>query len=51
MFRVVAKSWGGTKWTVTEDLTEAEAVDFCDSYGWTLCPDGGYIWDLEIEEQ
>jgi len=49
MWKVIAKSWGCTRWTVTEFDTEEEAVDYCEYYGWRLCEDGGYVWDLEID--
>ena len=30
--------------------TEQEAIDCCESYGWEVAPDGGFVWDLEIDE-
>ena len=50
-FNVIAKSWGGTKCPVLVGLTEKEAVEFCEENNWQLCPDGGYVWDLVIEEE
>lgn len=49
-FRVVMKSWGGTKETLFDGLSEDDAVEICDFYNWEYSPDGGYVWDLEIEE-
>ena len=33
------------------DLDYDEAFEICESYGWSVAPDGGYEWDLEIEMQ
>lgn len=30
--------------------TEKEAEECCEFYGWEIAPDGGFVWDLEIEE-
>jgi hypothetical protein len=32
-------------------LTEEEATEICEGYGWEVAPDGGFVWDLEIEEE
>lgn len=33
-----------------ELLTYEEALEFCEVNDWVMCMDGGYIWDLVIEE-
>ena len=50
-YRVVMTSWGGTRRTMYDGLSYFEAEEICDGYGWSVAPDGGYIWDLEIEEE
>lgn len=50
-YKVVMKSWGGTKQDMYTNLTHAQAVEICEDYGWEVAPDGGYVWDLEIEEE
>ena len=32
-------------------MTEDEAIECCESYGWEVAPDGGFVWDLEIVEE
>ena len=34
-------------------MTESEATECCEFYGWEVAPDGegGFVWDLEIEEE
>ena len=34
-------------------LTYTEAVEICEDNGWVICPDGdgGFEWDLEVEEE
>lgn len=49
-YKVVMKSWGGTKRNMYINLTHAHALEICEDYGWQVAPDGGYVWDLEIEE-
>ena len=51
MYRIVMTSWGGTRHTMYEGLTYREAEEICEGYGWSVAPDGGYEWDLEIEEE
>lgn len=54
-FKVVMKSWGGTRRTLMTGLTEKEAFDFCEENHWEWDSpydgDGGYIWDLEVIEE
>lgn len=50
-YKVVMRSWGGVKKDAFRNLTEKEAYELCEDYGWTISPDGGYVWDLEIEEE
>lgn len=43
---------GGTvKMDMFTGLTHKDAVDICEDYGWTVAPDGGFEWDLDIEEE
>lgn len=51
LYRIIMVSLGGTKRTMYTGLTEEVAVEICENLGWTACPDGGYEWDLEIEEE
>ena len=48
-YKVIAISWGGVKKTLYDDLTYAQAVRFCDENNWEWSPDGGYVWDLDID--
>ena len=47
--KIVMKSWGGTKRDFMGGLTEREAVEICEGYGWHFAD--GYDWDLDIEEE
>lgn len=50
MFQVVMCSWGDTRRVFMSGFETYEQVrEMCDYYDW-ICDDGGYIWDLEIEE-
>lgn len=49
-WKVVMRSMGGTERTYVDRLTYQEALDICIDNDWQLCPDGGYIWDLDIVE-
>ena len=51
-WKIVMVSWGGIKKDFMTDLTsKAEAAEICEGYDWVYEPeDGGYLWDLEIEE-
>ena len=50
MYKVIMSSWGGTKQDMYTGLTYDEALEICKDYDWQVAPDGGYVWDLEIEE-
>ena len=50
MFKLVLKSWGGVKHDFMTGLTMEEAEKIGDSYNWQW-DDGGYIWDMWIEEE
>lgn len=32
-------------------LTLKQAEEICEDYGWEVAPDGGFVWDLSIEEE
>ena len=49
-FKVVMCSMGGTRQDMYTGLTEQEAIDICEEYGWEVSPDGGYVWDLDYIE-
>lgn len=49
MFRVVMKA-GSVSSEMYSNLFYEEAVEICEYYGWQISPDGGFAWDLEIEE-
>lgn len=48
-FKILCKSFGGTKWLFTDELTYEEALSICEVHNW-MFTDGGYIWDMIIEE-
>ncbi len=50
-FKVVMRA-GRVKRDMYTDMTYAEAEAVCDDYGWEVAPDGdgGFVWDLEIDE-
>lgn len=50
MFKIVMTSWGGTCRDMYTGMTYNEAYEVCENYQWQVCYDGGYVWDLEIEE-
>ena len=52
MFKVVMSAGSVTKDMYT-GLTEQEATDICEGYGWVVRPDGdgGFEWYLDIEEE
>lgn len=49
-YKIMMKSWGGTRYLYMECLTYQEAFDICENNAWVVCPNGGYLWDLVIEE-
>lgn len=53
MVKIVMVSWGGTKKDFMTDLaSRAEAAEICEDYNWVWsAEEGGYLWDLEIEEE
>lgn len=50
-YKIIMVSMGGTERDMYTGLAEKEAVEICENLGWIACPDGGYEWDLEIEEE
>ena len=51
MYKVVMCSMGGTRQDMYTGLSYDEAFDICENFGWIACPDGGYVWDLDIVEE
>ena len=52
MYKIVMMSMGGTKTDMFTKLSYTEAIEICEDYGWEVeSPNGGYVWDLEIEEE
>lgn len=51
MFKIIMKSMGGTRRDMFTGLDYKTAKSICEDYGWEVAPDGGYVWDLEIEEE
>ena len=49
-YKVIMISMGGTEIDTGVEGTYAECEDWCNAMGWEACPDGGFVWDLEIEE-
>lgn len=49
-YKIQMVSLGGTRRDMYTGLTEEEAIEICESFGWEACPDGGYVWDLDIVE-
>ena len=33
------------------NLSYEEALAICEDFNWECAPDGGFVWDLEIEEE
>lgn len=50
VYKIVLTSMGGTRRNYMTGLTEDEAIKLCEDNGWEIDPDGGYVWDMEIEE-
>ncbi len=51
MYKIVMVSWGGTKHDFASDLSYDEALQICEDNNWEYSYEpGGYVWDLEIEE-
>lgn len=50
-YKIVMTSMGGTRQDMFTGLSFQNAQEICDDYGWEVAPDGGYVWDLEIEEE
>ena len=48
-FKIVMKSMS-IKRDMYTDMTYEDALEVCEGYGWEVAPDGGFVWDLEIEE-
>lgn len=52
MYKIVMVA-GRVKRDMYTGLTEAEANEIGDDYGWEVAPDGdgGFVWDLCVEEE
>lgn len=52
MYKVIMVA-GRVKKDMYTGLTEEQAVEICEDYGWEVAPDGegSFVWDLEIEEE
>lgn len=48
MLRVVMKA-GSVSSEMYPNLSCEEVVEIREYYGWQISPDGGFVWDLEIE--
>ena len=42
---------GRVKKEMYTGLDQATAEEICEGYDWQVSPDGGFVWDLEIEEE
>ena len=49
-YKILLVSWGGTVREYASGLTYNDAFEICEQSNWICCPDGGYEWDMEIEE-
>lgn len=49
-YKIVMESLGGTTRTMYSGMEYETALEICENLGWIACPDGGYEWDLFIEE-
>jgi len=47
----VVMSTGRIEKDMYTNLTEDDAIAICENYGWEVAPDGGFVWDLSIEEE
>lgn len=50
MYKVMMVSMGGTEVDTGVRGSFKECNEWCELMGWEACPDGGYVWDLEIDE-
>lgn len=52
MYKVIMTA-GRVEKDMFTGLSKQEANEICERYGWCVCPDGdgGFEWDLEIEEE
>ena len=50
-YRIIARSWGGTRKVLDTALTYKEALTICEEHDWIAGSEDGYVWDLEIEEE
>lgn len=49
-YKIVMEA-GTVKKDMYTNLSRKEAVEICENYGWEVAPDGGFVWDLVIEEE
>lgn len=51
MFKIIMCA-GNVKQDMMCGLTRKDAEEICEGYGWVVSPDGdgGFEWDLDIEE-
>ena len=49
-YKILLVSWGGTVRVYASGLTYNDAFEICEQSNWICCHDGGYEWDMEIEE-
>ena len=49
-YKIVMRA-GSVKKDMYTGLDEKTAEEICDGYNWEVAPDGGFVWDLEIEEE
>lgn len=47
MFEVIIVSAGGVKHHLCGQMTEQEAIDFCNGHDWTWVDENGFEWDLD----
>ena len=51
MFTLRIHSGGGTVLDFMGGLTEAEAVEIGDYYGWRWIDENGFCWDMDFDEE
>ena len=50
-FKIQMISAGGVRHDLYCGLTEEEAIEICQEYGWEFCDENRFVWDLDYVEE
>ena len=50
-FKVQMISPGGVRHDLYCDLTEREAIDYCEMHNWEYCDENCFVWSLDYVEE